>query len=227
MRLGDGERLRLTRLARKARALPAPPPGFRGFRLLVVSNRTTHFLAEALEAAGVARGLLIEAVEAPFDSIQAIALNPAFEAPAGPFDAVLLLADAHFLRGAGALLDAAQEAADIDRAEQELARIVAGLRARFGAPVIAATAPLPPELQLSSSDMAISGAAKPPGGGPQSRPGDGGRAARAGAVRPVGDRRSGRREAFFDPVRLHQAKTPFSLEVTPSSPTSSRRWRRR
>jgi FkbH-like protein len=214
MRVGDGERLQLTRLVKRARALSAPLPGFRRFRLLMVSNRTTHFLGEALEAAGAARGLLIEAVETPFDSIRALALNPAFEPPAGPFDAVLLLADAYFLQGSGALLDAAQEAADTLAARDEIVRLVEGLRGRIGAPVIAANLPTPPEFQLSSSDVVTIGAPARFA------------AALNCALSEAAERRelihfdlaalAGRigTETFFDPVRLHQAKTPFSLEAT-------------
>lgn len=214
-RLGDGERLLVTRLARRARALQTPLPGFRGFRLLLVSNRTTHFLAEALEAAGAARGLLIEAVETGYDSVRALAFNPAFERPAGAFDAVLLMVDPDFLQRSGALLDAAQERADEAAARSEIGRLVTALRQRVGAPVIAANMVTPPERQLSSSDWVTPGTPRRFVAAVNLAMADlaeqrelilfdlAAVAAQLGA------------EAFFDATRFYQAKTPFSLEAAP------------
>src|SRR5271155_3790662 len=55
MRIGDGERLHLRRLVKQAHGLAETLPGFRLFRLLLISNRTMSFLADDLEAAGAAR----------------------------------------------------------------------------------------------------------------------------------------------------------------------------
>src|SRR5580704_7041154 len=75
MRVGAGERLQLRRLARRALALGEPPPGFARFRLLLASNRTLSFLAGDVEAAGLARGLLIETVETDYGAVRAVALG--------------------------------------------------------------------------------------------------------------------------------------------------------
>ena len=119
--MGDGERLRLRRLVKQALALPASIPGFRPFRLLLVSNRTLSFLAAYIDAAGAARGLLIEAVETEFDSVRLLALVPSLPAPSGRFDASLLL-DADFFPTQGDLLDKAAE----------FEALVAGLATRRG-----------------------------------------------------------------------------------------------
>ena len=149
MRLGDAERLQMRRLVRLARALPEPPSGFRTFRLLLVSNRMVSFLAADLEAAGAARGLVIEAVETEYDSVNALVYDRTSKVPNGRFDAVLLLLDAGFFATARELLDVAAEANAVTVARAQFEAVVAGLRDRAGAPVIAATIALPPEDELS------------------------------------------------------------------------------
>src|ERR1700735_1780100 len=109
MRIGDGERLQLRRLVKQARGLAEPLPGFRPFRLLLISNRTLSFLVGDLEAAGAARGLLIEAVETDYDSVRSLALNPSVAVPPGRFDGSFLLIDADFFSTQRELLDAATE----------------------------------------------------------------------------------------------------------------------
>jgi FkbH-like protein len=215
MRLGEAERLHLRRLVKTARNLPEPPPGFRPFRLLLVSNRTLSFLAADLEAAGAARGLLIEAVETEYDSAHALALNPAIEAPSGRFDAVMLLMDSDFFPVDYGLLDSASEAKAIESARRQVRELVAGLRVKSNAPVIAATIALPPDFQLSSADPAIAGTTI--------------RCIQAINETIVESAAAGRAVvfdlaalaarvgtmAFFDPVRFYQAKVPFSFEASP------------
>jgi len=212
MRTGAGERLQLRRLARKLLALPEPPQGFRTFRLLLVSNRMLSFLAGDVEAAGLARGLMIEAVETDYDAVRALALGAA-ERPAGRFDGVLLMLDAGFVPAGADLLDHAGEAAAFAALCADYDVIADGLRTRLQAPVIAATVPAPPELRLSSADMAVAGAqlrqvaqlnahiaARAAAGGVVVFD-LAGLAAQIGAA------------GFFDPVRFFQAKTPFALQA--------------
>jgi FkbH-like protein len=215
MRIGDGERLQLRRLVKQARSLTEPLPGFRPFRLLLISNTTMSFLAGDLEAAGAARGLLVEAVEANYDSVRSLALNPFVKAPSGHFDAVLLLIDANFFSTQQELLDTATEAKTNAAVHAHIDELVAGLRAKANAPIIAATIALPPEFQFSSSDRAIAGTSV--------------RCVRAINDAIVKSAEAGHSilfdlaalagrigsTAFFDPVRFYQAKVPFALEAGP------------
>ena len=215
MRLGDGERLQLRRLVRLVTSLPTLPTGFTAFRLLLVSNRTVSFLAADLEAAGAARGLAIEAVDTDYDSVSALALNPASPVPAGPFDAVLLLVEADFFAPSLELLDREKEAAALAAARARLETIVRGLRERIGAPVIAATIPLAPEAALSSADLAVPGTLARLVRDVNEAIADGAAEGRlvvfdlAALASRIGT------AAYFDPVRFHQAKLPFSLEACP------------
>jgi FkbH-like protein len=214
MRIGAGERLQLRRLARRALALGEPPPGFGRFRLLTVSNRTLSFLASDVEAAGLARGLLIETVETDYDAVRAVALGQG-DLPDGRFDAVLLMLDAGFFPAEAELLDEASEAEALTRLERDFSAIAEGLKQRFQAPVIAATVPAPPELQLASADLASAGSAprrvrrlnahiaELAGEGQVIAFDLAALAARIGGA------------SFFDPVRFLQAKTPFALEAGP------------
>ncbi len=212
MRIGAGERLQLRRLARRLLAHDEPAAGFRMFRLLLVSNRTLSFLAGDLEAAGLSRGLLVDAVETDYDAVRALALGGAAP-PAGRFDAVLLMLDAAFFQSRSELLDLAGEAEAFGAAAADFDAIVAGLTARLLAPVIAATVPVPPELRLSSADMAVAGTQFRQVG--QLNAHIAARAAEGGVVAfdlaalaaEVGA------ASFFDPVRFFQAKTPFALEA--------------
>ena len=216
VRLGEGERLQLVRLVKAARNYPHPLPGFRAFRLLLVSNRTVSFVARDLEAAGAARGLLIEAVETDYDSVHSLALNPATEAPPGRFDAVLLLVDADFFPANYDLLDVATETKTIAAVGSQFSELVGGLRKKCNAPVIMATIAVPPDFQFSSADPAIVGTALrciQAVNDAIVESAEAGRvvlfdlAALAGRIGSM---------VFFDPVRFHQAKVPFSSEASPA-----------
>jgi FkbH-like protein len=213
MRAGAGERLQLRRLTRKLLALPKPPPeGFSIFRLLLVSNRTLSFLAGDLEAVCLSRGLVVEAVETDYDAVRALAMGAA-EPPAGRFDAVLLLLDAAFFPAGAQLLDREGEAAAFAALSAEFDAVADGLRSRLQAPVVAATVPVPPELRLSSADMAVAGTQLRQVAQINAHIAE--RAAAGGVVMfdlaalaaQIGA------AAFFDPVRFFQAKTPFALEA--------------
>lgn len=215
MRLDDGQRLRLGRLARSAMPRPELLPGFRTYRLLLASNRTTSFLAADVMTAGLARGLLIDPVETEFDGVRALALGTGRGPDRGEVDGVLLLLDNGFFNNGAALLSEADEADNSAGFAAELEAVIAGLRARFSAPVIAATVAAPPETQLASADAAMAGSAAR---AIQQVNQAVVAAARAGRVTPFDLAALAARigsETFFDPVRFHQAKTPFSLEAGP------------
>jgi FkbH-like protein len=215
MRLGDGERLRLRRLVKRARSLSDPLPGFRPFRVLLVSNRTLSFLAADLEAAGAARGLLIETVETDYGRVHSLALNSAIDPPPGAFDAVMLLIDAGFFPVNCELLDAAAEVEAVATVHTQFNKLAAGLRSKCNAPVIAATIAVPPDFQLSSADPAIAGTTVRCIQSVNDTVVEGAQAGRvvlfdlAALAGRIGSM------VFFDPVRFHEAKVPFSLQAGP------------
>lgn len=215
MRLGDGERLWLRRLLQQVRKLAKPLAGYRRFRILVVSNRVTSFLAGEIEVSGAARGLLIEVLETDYDAARRIALGQAGDATEERVDAVLLLLDFGFFQAEPALLDEEREAGNTRAVAAQLATVVEGLRARFRAPLIAATVAPAPELQISSADLAMAGTP-------------------VRLVQAVNQAISACAEAglvvlfdlaalaarigstdFFDPAQFHLAKVPFSMVASP------------
>jgi FkbH-like protein len=215
MRAGDRERLVLARLAKVAQKAPSALPQFRPLRVLLVSNRTLTFFADHLAASGLSRGLLIEAVETEYDSTAVLALDPAFPVPVGRFDAVFLLLDPDWISASAPLLDQTAEAADCERMSAQISAIVEGLKARIGAPVIAATIAARPEDQLSVADRAMPAT--------RLRFIDGCNAALwdlsecgkavlfdlAALAAAIGG------NAFHDPALLAIAKVPFSMETSP------------
>jgi FkbH-like protein len=215
MRLDDGERLQLRRIVKSARELADPLPEFRLYRLLVVSNRTTNFFAADLESAGIARGLLIEAVDAGYDNVEALAFSAHSEMPEGRFDAVLLMLDVGFFPTESEFLDIGAEAGAISAASERLTRIVSGLRARCAAPVIVATVVLGAETQLSSADPSMPGTAARLTMAINQAIADG---AIRGQLVPFDLASLANRigtSDFSDPARFHQAKIPFSLDASP------------
>jgi FkbH-like protein len=215
MRLDDGERLQLRRIVKLARDLADPLPEFRPYRLLLVSNRTTSFFAADLETAGVARGLLIETVDAGFDNVESLALNAQAEVPPGRFDAVFVLLDGGFFPAAVEFLEIDAEAEALTAARTRLSRIVSGLRTKFAAPVIVATIAPASEAQLSSVDPALPGTAARMTLAINQAIADG---SARGELVPFDLAALASRvgvSAFFDPARFHQAKIPFSLDASP------------
>jgi FkbH-like protein len=210
MRLGDGERLLLKRIVAAARALPNSVPGFRPFRVLMVSNRTLSFFASDLEVAGAARGLLIETVEAPYDSIAALALTPSAAGAFGRFDAVFVLFDAAFLPGGNALLDRAREADTFESIRDHIFSIVTGLQTKLMAPVITATVVPPSASVIASADTQIVGTISRSVAFANNVIASLATEGRvilfdlAAVAAWIGT------ASFFDPVRFYQAKVPFA-----------------
>ncbi len=213
-RLGIMEQLRLEKIARRLWPIRTHLGGLRPFRLGLVGNRTLAFLGSSLRAAGLARGLLVEPVEAPYDGAAALAFGTSRAFAGEHLDAVLLLLDAAAFAPPGVLLDEAAETTAMVAAQELLLGLVGGIRRRTAAPVIVSTLPRPPHA-VSSVDIATYGSMQ--------------RfillinqAIVAGAVQrgwllwdleglaaDVGHTR------WFDPVRLHQAQLPFAVELSP------------
>ncbi len=120
-RLGTHEQLKLEALARRLTPL-GDELGLQRFRLGLLGNRTLGLLVEPLRAAGLARGLLIEAVEAPYDSVAQFAYGAADAFAGRELDAVAVVLDAQAFAPPGELLDVTAAAAAIEAASQYLAQ---------------------------------------------------------------------------------------------------------
>ncbi len=211
--LGAHEQLKLEALARRLAPLGGEL-GLPRFRLGLIGNRTMGLLAEPLRAAGLARGLLVEAVEAPYDSVAQFAFGAADIFAGHRLDAVAILLDAQAFPPPGALLDDAAAAAAIEAGTQYLHTLARTVRKTQAAPAIVATIPPPPAV-VSALDAAMPGTAAHLIAGING-------AILAGAAR--GDwlawdlaglaARAGR-DAWFDPVRFYDAKLPFAPALHP------------
>lgn len=157
---------------------------------------------------------MIEAIEADYNSVAALALDPATPPPSGAFDAVLLLVDADFFPEHGGLTDRTAEQASFRICRERMEAIVVGLARKCGAPVVTATIPLP-ENRWSSADLAIAGTAARQIQFVNSAIVELAQERRAVLfdLASVAARIGG--FVFFDPGRFHLAKTPFSFGASP------------
>ena len=210
--LGLREQLRLERLAKKLVNSELPAPGFAPVTIGLLGNRTLSFLPEPLAAAGLARGLRISAVEAPYDSVGSYAYSPAdhFEKS---LDAVLAVLDESAFASGRPLLDRSAENAALEDAENLFAAIAEAAREKSGAQTIFATLPAP--LQVSSSDLATPGTSARFRSRINLLLAEGAMEGRwllwdqAALASRIG------LDTWLDPIRYHSAKTPFSVDVCP------------
>jgi FkbH-like protein len=212
-RLGSHEQLKLEALARRLGPL-GDALGLPRFRLGLIGNRTLGLLVGPLHAAGLARGLLIETTEAPYDSVAQFAFGAAEVFAGHKLDAVAILLDAQAFAPAGNLLDDAAARSAIEAATQYLQTLAAAVRKTQAAPAIVATIPSP-AVAISALDAAMPGTTAHLVAGING-------AILAGAAR--GDwlvwdlaelaARAGR-AAWFDPVRFYEAKLPFAPAMHP------------
>ena len=91
-RLTTREQLRLERFANKLLKSDIPSPTFVPVSIGLLGNRTLSYLPGPLAAAGLARGLAISSVEAPYDSVASYAYSPS-DCFGKPLDAVLVVLD--------------------------------------------------------------------------------------------------------------------------------------
>ena len=212
-RLGQSEQLKLEGLARRMVPVAAKLKGFRHFRIGLLGNRTLSFLINALRAAGLGRGLLIDAVEAPYDSAASFAFGADVFGGA-KLDAVAIVLDEGAFLRAGTLLDRAGEDAAVADAAGFLRRLASAARDGMGAPAIVAslTPGVPP---ISSADVATPGTLARFLARINAEIAIGGETGEwivwdlAGLAAQIGH------DNWFDPARFHQAKTPFKIELCP------------
>ena len=185
----------------------------RPYHLVALSNRTLSFLADEMEVQAPARKLLVKVSQGEYGSAMSIGLGRGTLALNEPADGVLLFLDHGAFSLPARLLDLEEEQRYLDEAIALMRTMVGNLRARFEAPVIVATVALPPELLISSADRAV--------------PGSPARFIERlnAAILDGGFRKDWLvwdvsqlaneigTQTWFDPVRFHQTKAPFSLAL--------------
>ncbi|HXI99952.1 MAG TPA: HAD family hydrolase [Micropepsaceae bacterium] len=213
-RLGPSEQLKLEGLARRLMPHAAWLKPLRQFRVGLIGNRTLSFLINPLRAAGLARGLLIDAVEAPYDSAASFALGGANVFGGEKIDAVAVVLDEGAFQRPSRLSNRASEDDAVAGAAQFLTQIAAAARNLTSALPIVATIP-PTAPTVGSADVATAGTL--------SRflirvnmeiafgaeRGDWITWDLAGLAAQLGYGN------WFDPLRFHEAKTPFRIELCP------------
>ena len=210
-RLGPREQLKLEGLARRLMPHAACLKPLRHFRVGLIGNRTLTFLINPLRAAGLARGLLIDAREAPYDSAASFAFGDANVFGAEKLDAVAVVLDEGAFRRSSRLSDRAAEDCETADAEKFLSQLAAAARKLTSAPAMVATIPQTAPA-LSSADLATAGTLprflmrlnmEIALGGER---GDWILWDLAGLAGEIGYGN------WFDPLRFHEAKTPFRIE---------------
>ncbi|MWV27567.1 HAD-IIIC family phosphatase [Aurantiacibacter rhizosphaerae] len=210
--LGMREQLRTERLAKKLQKADFPNSQFTPVRLGLLGSRTLSYLPAPLAAAGLARGLSISSVEAPYDSVASFAFSPA-DCFGCALDALLVVLDESAFASERPMLDQAAEDEALADAENLVTALAAAAKDKTGCQVIFAT--LPAALQVSSAELAT------PGSSARFRQcmnlmlAEGAMQGRwllwdqAALASRVG------MENWLDPVRYHAAKIPFSVDVCP------------
>jgi FkbH-like protein len=212
--LGVGEQLKLEGTARRLVRFAGDVAPLRKFRVGLIGNRTLSYLINPLRAAGLARGLLVDAVEAPYDAVANFAYTRAPLFSGTEVDAAVVVLDhATFVRP-GEHLDRAAEDLAMESAEALLTRLASAVRGTLGATMILAT--IPPLIpRIASADLSIPGTEARFVAKLNSAIAEG--AARgdwtlwdiAELATRVGT------SNWFDPIRFYEAKTPFRIEICP------------
>ncbi|HEX4532745.1 MAG TPA: HAD family hydrolase [Rhizomicrobium sp.] len=212
--LGVREQLKLEGTARRLLPIADRLKPLRKFRIGLLGNRTLSYLINPLRAAGLARGLLMDAVEAPYDSVASFAYSGMNVFEGEKLDAVVMVLDLGAFRHDIPLLDRAAEDTAVAEAEAYLRQLAAAVRSKVGVPVILATLP-PTSPRLTSAELSLAGTEERFAMRLNAAIIEGG-AAGDWIVWDLSDIavRVGL-EAWFDPVRFHEAKIPFRIELCP------------
>lgn len=210
--LGMREQLRIERLAKKLGKAASANAGFAPVTIGLLGNRTLSYLPDPLAVAGLARGLTISSVEAPYDSVANFAFSAA-DCFGRPLDALLIVLDEHAFASRRPLLDHTAEDDALADAENLVTALAVAAQEKSGCRAIFATLPGAP--QVSSAELAT------PGTSARFRHrinlilAEGAIKGRwllwdqAALASWVG------LQKWLDPVRYHAAKIPFSIDVCP------------
>tara|TARA_A100001391_G_scaffold48774_4_gene29043 strand:- start:32796 stop:34691 length:1896 start_codon:yes stop_codon:yes gene_type:complete len=210
--LGMREQLRIERLAKKLSKAASPSNGFAEVTIGLLGNRTLSFLPDPLAAAGLARGLQVRSVEAPYDSVASFAYSPA-DCFGRSLDAVLVVLDESAFASKRPMLDQAAEDEAIADAENLATALAAAAQEKSGGRAIIATLPGP--MQVSSAELATPGTSARFRHRVNLMLAEGAMKGQwilwdqAALAHRVG------LDTWLDPVRYHAAKIPFSVDVCP------------
>jgi FkbH-like protein len=148
---------RLANVAAKLRETGCSLNPLAPFRLGIISNATTQFLAPALVASAARYGVALECVETEFDQVAQEALSPESSINRAKPDAVLLAIDYRGLPLRFGLGDSNLERASVNGAIEHLFAIRKGIRANSHAISIVQTIVPPPEALFGSADRCVAG----------------------------------------------------------------------
>jgi FkbH-like protein len=208
--LGTREQLKVERLARRMAEDSRAGGSFEPFKLGLLGSRTLSYISSPLRAAGLARGLLVSPLEAPYDSVASFAFSPA-NCFGQSLDALLVILDEAAFASKRPLLDAKAEDDAVREADALVSSIAEAARAKTGCLAVVATLPAP--LQIASAEIATPGSSARFRLRVNMMLADGAMrgkwliwdqaalAARLGL------------ERWLDPVSYHAAKTPFSIHA--------------
>ena len=155
--LDENQLTKVAKVINKARAAGHSLAPLIPFRIGILSNATSHFIAPALVATAARHGIALECVEADFDQVMQEALSPdSFINQAG-CDAVLVAVDHRGLPLAAVPGDAQKAQKTVQAALGHLAMIRQGLRNNSKAICILQTLPRPVESSFGSFDLLLPG----------------------------------------------------------------------
>jgi FkbH-like protein len=212
--LGSREQLKLGNLAQRMMTHVRHFSSLRHFRIGLIGNRTLSYLVAPLRAAGLARGLLLEALEVPYDRAAELAYAQSFASEAGQLDAAVIVLDEGAFVGLNGQPNDECEARAIADAEAFLKRLARSVSEGSDAPVIVATIPFVGS-RISSSDAALTGSTSRFLMHVNNSIIAGARDLEwmmwdlATLASQVGINN------WFDPVRFHEVNAPFRIELGP------------
>jgi FkbH-like protein len=155
--LSDGEANRLLRVLKMFRKANAAIDGLSPFRLGILSNGTTDFVASAIQIAGVRWGFDISVVNTPFNQVVQEAFEPASKLNSAKVEAVLLAIDHRGMPFEPRIGDARGSDAVVEACIRHVADVAAALAANSGAIPILQTLPALPERLFGHFDRKLSG----------------------------------------------------------------------
>lgn len=150
------EQMRLGRLARKLRQLPSQALPLRPVRIGLAGSANVSFLAGALPGAGLARGLCIDAAEAPYGSLQPLAHGGGGAFFPDGLDALVVLADEAAVGAPVSLTDQDGADAAVRAFETLLGALADTVAQAHGAALVVATQPEAAG-SVSSADWTLPG----------------------------------------------------------------------
>lgn len=192
--------LKMERLAKAYGASGLPLGHARRLTIGILAARTLGFLTATLAAAGPARGLIIDVVEAPYDQLAPFAYGAPDPFAAAPCDAIVIVLDAASIGSAEAAIGLIHALTDRVRAS--------------GSSAIVATMPNSAAV-AASGDLTLTGSGRRMVDAVNAHIADGAEAGRwlvwdmAALAARVGHDR------WHDPVRYHLAKVPFAIDLAP------------